>query len=1090
MPKNPLSNFLRVDRNFQRSMRLDRDVLASDCLSGYVAQGSARRTLETMAAHINGSRQRSFTWTGPYGSGKSSLALLLCKLVGNAEDRALATNILSLRPGEPLDEAFRTKNGWDVLIMVGRQGNLTQDLAKVLDTPADSRAVVKALETRAAAQNAPDAFLVIIDELGKYLESDCASENAYLLQEIAEAANRCPQKFVFLGILHQAVDVYASRLPRTVRDEWSKVQGRFADLPLLSTSEETVDLLGHAIRVEHKPEKEDKAFVRAVEMVGAYRSKRRIDSHDMCSALLRCWPLNPVTTLLLGPISRRKFSQNERSIYSFLSAREPLGFQAFIESHEPGKTFDPADYWDYLKENFENQILTTADAHRWLTAVDAVQRAERTGDEELVNLAKSIALIDLFRSGSGLEATREILAASVRTSIASVEKLLSRLVELRVVIERRYADAFSIYAGSDFDIEAALREAQMQVTGLDTSVVEHLVQLSPVVAREYYLRMGTLRWFDRRILPISQMTIFASAKAKNDGAVGAFVLLLPDSEDDVISEDRLREVYAANGLSSKDNYSFILGVSKHGADIRRYMEELQALLIVEKSPELEGDETGRREVQTRIEFARNALMESVDSAFTTSTWVSDENKSRSCTSTQELSNYASSLCDDVFTATPAIVNELINRDYLSTPTSAARKDLMIRMVTNTREEALGFTGFPPAYALYLSMLADIHVKGEKGYEFRKSSLPEEEDNYGPLWKATEEFLKARPMVTGKELLDFWSKPPFGLKKGPMPILALMFYLLNKDNLAVYLAGTFQPAMTAVTVDEWLVDPTRIAFRWVDLTKEHTTFLKTLTSELRSLVQSDVEETPLAAARALVATVLNSPRWSQRSTSFTPATLKLKNVVAKASDPIQLLYRDIPSIYEMPVGKELAHNVVASLREFVAAMPAMLQHVKEHLFTALRASESNLEALRERARNIKGLSGDMTLEAFIARLERFENKASDIEGIISLATSRPAQMWTDREVQVCISKISELAYAFRKQESFASLRGRRAGARVLSFTCGDPSTDLTEDIELTAEEDEKARLAGKRVAELLASLPRNVALAALSDAGIELASARK
>lgn len=1090
MPKTPLSNYVRVDRNFHRSMRLDRDVSASDSLAGYIAQGSARRTLETMAAHINGSRQRSFTWTGPYGSGKSSLALLLCKLVGCPEDRELATDILSLRAGEPIDDAFCSVKGWDVLIVVGRQGNLTKDLAKMLRTKADGRAITKALEKRASEQEAPDAFLFIIDELGKYLEAECASENAYLLQEIAEAANRSEKKFIFLGILHQAVDVYASRLPRSVRDEWTKVQGRFADLPLLSTSEETVDLLGHAIRTKDAPETRDEDFVRAVESVSADRIRRRIDAHDMRDALLRCWPLNPVTTLLLGPVSRRKFSQNERSIYSFLSAREPLGFQVFIESNEFGRTFDPADYWDYLKENFENMILTTADAHRWLTAVDAVQRAERNGNDELVRLAKSIALIDLFRAGSGLEATREILAASVRTSTEDVEALLQRLVELRVVIERRYADAFSIYAGSDFDIEAALREAQMQVTSLDTSVVENLVQLSPVVAREYYLRMGTLRWFERRILPIGQMTMFASAKTKNDGAIGAFTLLLPDSDDDDITEQRLREVYVANGLSDRDQFTFVLGISEHGANIRRFMEELQALLIVEKSPSLEGDETGRREVQTRIEFARNALLESVELAFTTSKWMVGTERVRSCSSSQELSHFASLLCDDIFTATPAIVNELINRDFLSTPTSAARKELMIRMVTYTREENLGFTGFPPAYALYLSMLSDVHVRGKHGYEFRKPSLPEEEDNYGPLWKATEEYLKARAMVSGKELLDFWSKPPFGLKKGPMPILALTFYLLNKNNLAVYLAGAFQPAMTAVTVDEWMVDPTRIAFRWVEQTKEHAAFIKALTKELRDLTQSDVEETPLSTARVLVATVLNSPRWSQRSTSFTPATLKLKNTVAKASDPIQLLYRDIPSIYEVPVGADLVRQVVASLREFMAAMPTMLQNVREHLFKALRASSDDLEALHERAKNIKGLSGDMTLEAFIARMERFENKETDIEGIISLATGRPAQMWTDREVQLCISKISEFAYDFRKQESFAALRGRRAGVRVLSLTCADPKSDLTEAIELSAEEDEKAREEGKHVAQLLAAFPRNIALAALSEAGIVLSSLKK
>ena len=425
----PLVRWVAVERNFQRSLRLDRDVAsAEDMLAGYVAQGTSRQALEAMALGITGSKQRSYTWTGPYGCGKSSLALLLCALTGTPEKQSEAKRILKLFPDEPLAVAFAAKEGWNQLILVGRQGSLTSDLAESLGVPADGRAVVKALEARAAKQHAPDAFLLVIDELGQYLESAQASENAYLLQEIAEAANRSEAKFVLLGILHQAVDVYASRLPRSVRDEWAKVQGRFTDIPLVSSSEETVELLGHALARPMGEPPEDKKFERAVKQTAQSITERRPEVGDRIEEMLRrCWPLNPVTTILLGPISRRKFAQNERSIYSFLSASEPLGFRNFVEHHVVGETFSPADYWDYLKENFETSILTTGEGHRWLTAIDAIHRAELVGDELLVRLAKSVALIDLFRTGSGVEATLPVLSASVGVSEDRVRTALKVL---------------------------------------------------------------------------------------------------------------------------------------------------------------------------------------------------------------------------------------------------------------------------------------------------------------------------------------------------------------------------------------------------------------------------------------------------------------------------------------------------------------------------------------------------------------------------------------------------------------------------------------------------------------------------------------
>ena len=1035
-----LKDLVVIDRSFQKAMRLDADIHSPSALTGYIAQGTPRRVLDTMAVHLTTSRQRAFTWTGPYGCGKSSLALLLCSLIGIPPERASALKILKPEAGEPIFRAFAANAGWAINALVGRQARLIGDLAEKLGCSADSRAVLNALSEKAKHQQAPDAYLLVIDELGKYLEGDNATENAYFLQEIAETANRSEAKFVFLGILHQAVDVYASRLPRSVRDEWTKVQGRFADIPLLSSSEETVELLGHAVHVDSIGFKLSESFVQSVNLAAkAYTDRRPETDSRIAQSLLACWPLNPVTTLLLGPISRRKFAQNERSIYSFLSSSEPLGFKAFIERGEAETdTFDPADYWDYLKENFENSILTTSEGHRWMTAQEAVTRAERTGSALCVRLAKAVALIDLFRSGSGIEASPEVLAASVKHSVEDVKPLLGELIEKKVVIERRYANSYAVFAGSDFSLEASI---------------------------------GT--------------------KVHLEGAVGAVVLLLPESADDVIDPDRLKTLYSANGLSPTDARNMILGTSKSGLRIRELLEDLQALSIVEKAPELEGDETGRAEVRIRTEYVTNALMDEVSKAFTDTMWYTGTGEVRICPRLQDLVDLSSDLCNQIFHAAPVINNELINRDHLSSQLTAARKDLMLHMVNNEAELDLGFEGFPPALALYLSMLHDLHVPGADGrLRFSLGNADDPESNYGPLWQASIAFLKDRPMATGKELFGFWSKPPFGIKQGPMPILALAFYLTNRNNLAVYLAGEFKPAMTAVTVDEWLVDPTRISFRWIEPTSEHKNFVAALARKLSVLTKKEVAAEPLAVAQAIVAVVLMAPRWAQRSTNYTSETLKLKNVVAKASDPIQLLYRDIPSIYHSKISTGLANKVLGSLKEFVAAMPGMIERVRDHLFNALKASPADLITLHARAENIKGLSGDMTLEAFIARLEAFEDSQSDIEGIISLASSRPATMWTDREIQVAMSRISELAFAFRRQETFSHLRGRSEERRVFSVAFGAAEDDATETIEISTDDAARAKMEAENLLQSLKHLPANIMLAALTEAGIATVEALK
>ena len=72
-----LADIVTVERRFARSARLDADLGGTPPLTGYVLQGSVQKSLLAMMAGIAEGGQTAFTWTGPYGGGKSSAALLL-----------------------------------------------------------------------------------------------------------------------------------------------------------------------------------------------------------------------------------------------------------------------------------------------------------------------------------------------------------------------------------------------------------------------------------------------------------------------------------------------------------------------------------------------------------------------------------------------------------------------------------------------------------------------------------------------------------------------------------------------------------------------------------------------------------------------------------------------------------------------------------------------------------------------------------------------------------------------------------------------------------------------------------------------------
>jgi hypothetical protein len=83
------------------------------------------------------------------------------------------------------------------------------------------------------SSNGADGLLLVIDELGKFLEYGASHPDqgdVFVLQGLAEAAARAERPFLVLPVLHQSLGRYAEHVSPRRRAEWAKVQGRFEDI--------------------------------------------------------------------------------------------------------------------------------------------------------------------------------------------------------------------------------------------------------------------------------------------------------------------------------------------------------------------------------------------------------------------------------------------------------------------------------------------------------------------------------------------------------------------------------------------------------------------------------------------------------------------------------------------------------------------------------------------------------------------------------------------------------------------------------------------------------------------------------------------
>lgn len=1092
-----LSDIVRISRHYQRSIRIDVDLGRPDALEGYICHGTARAALGSMSKQLSESNQRAFTWTGPFGGGKSSLAVALAgALATDKRIRAKARATLAPELIPDFDKAFPTRRGWLTVPVVGKRAGVVQEISKALrkaegkgtDNRKASASSVIADLCAAPQERAVDGVLLVIDEMGKFLEASAlgVGDDVYFFQELAEAAARSSSKVVVIGILHQSFGQYAARLGIDTRDDWAKIQGRYSDIPLVAASDEVVELIGRAIDADRRPPWSSQA---AEAIATSVRARRPAVGENFAASLEACWPLHPAMAALLGPISKRQFGQNERSTFGFLGSVEPAGFRSYLQTTpiSEAKWYRPDHYWDYLRSNLEPAILSSPDGHRWAQAVEAVERAEAKADDTFhVALIKNIAVIDLFRNGSGLAAEPEVLGAIfIDRSADEIEKALAQLSAWRVALLKKHVGAWSVFEGSDFDIDAAVSKARATMPGLDFDLLSSLSNLYPVIAKRHYHHTGTMRWMDVALCRLEDAQLTADKFKPAKGAFGVFLLALPGKQ--IGNKAALRR---CQEISRMEPWPVVVGLPPNHARIDDLGAELLSLQAVQSMHELGGDPVARREVLARISAVKANLEEQLSVALTNATWAAGNSEVERGT---RLSPLASDLADDVYRHAPNLWSELVNRDNLSSNSVKARRDLLYRMLDNEEEAHLGINGYPAERGLYETLLrsAELHRQDDDGrWRFH---APEgiHAASFSVLWQETRKlFAGGESRVKVSDIYALWAARPYGVRAGVMPVILTAFMLAHKGNVAVYKDGVFVPRLNDADIDECLQDAKRFSLRWVTLDAEKTRILSGISELLREVGAASSAQDPLEAARGLVALVLRLPAWSQRTGAIGADARLVRDILLKASDPHKVLFVDLAAALGEVGGNAYVDALRGPLVELAGSYDALLSRIESSMLEALDAEE-DLARLRFRAEAVAGMTGDLRQDAFSTRLIKHDGSRESLEGILSLAANKPPRDWNDRDIDAALLEIARFALRFRQTEALVSVRGRKPTSEAFAVVigAGRQTRTVSREFDIPDRHREKVdSLSNDLAAQLRAQgLGMDVLLAVLAKTGLALAT---
>ena len=677
--------------------------------------------------------------------------------------------------------------------------------------------------------------------------------------------------------------------------------------------------------------------------------------------------------------------------------------------------------------------------HAWSEATQAIRRAEVTDDEKSIKIAKIIALVDLFGKNLSLFSSKEILMHALNQEKTNIKNTLSLLEDKKIIIYRNFKKAYSLFSGSDIDLDQVVELNKSKISGDTEIILSQLPTLQPIITKRHFHETGTLRIYQKFCIPLNNVKksvdqIMSLEIAKV--SAGAFIFLVQSKED---TKKEFKEKF--NELAKiKFPKPIILGCSENYKEFFNYALELAALKRAKSTvTAIESDPVAKKELNARMTAYQNLLFNSLTQNFENADWIFNNNKVKG----DSLSIIASNVSDEMFHLAPIIHNELVNRDRLSTNATQGSTSLIGRIFNDADKENLGMEGHPAEFGLYLSVIKKhhLHKKTINGFEF---CAPQKKD--GKLFNFYETFNKIikekKDPIPLTEIYNFFSKPPYGMKKGLLPLLTATFFKINEGSLAFYNVDDSGRESLITEYDLRICEkfvhiPEDLKIMYVRIEGEKQKILDNFKDyvEKRFLNNKAIKNpTPLYVLKPIVLKTYNLPTFARKTRQFKDKrVLMLRDELLSTQNPHELLYKKIPEICGTEDSNQLIKEFDKIWIQLDQVFEDMVDQFKQMILKVFRTdpniSDMDFATIKEWAKKIG------PKDPFSAKIN--ELKENDwIQQVISFAASKPCNEWNDQDFNEATLKIEEMVRHFIMSYRLYTLREKHSDTKIIDIAIFD------------------------------------------------------
>lgn len=1097
-----LADLIAVKERFARSVNLDRDVDRVEPLDGYIVTDRASNVLQHIAT-VAATSTSGGAWslTGPYGSGKSSLAILINSAFGPPSDiRKIAWELIQEVSPETVDLINKSHVRHNTLETGFYRGLVTANQEPVCKTilrglhaavihrfgkipPTSKFRMAKTLRALVRNTQADVSFssisptalleiakcvaeesplLLIIDEFGKNLEAirKDDSNDPYLLQQIAEIGQSPESPIFFITLQHQSYEDYFERANTTRRREWNKVRGRFNEISYIESSGQSRELIASVFDITNS------------NLIGKVRNWAKTQHRNLkfsditefvsSNSIFECYPLHPLTTLVLPKLCSR-FGQHERTMFSFLASAHMSSVTTFLKRAQLPDRYSrlPSVGLDMVYDFFvsENTLaeFSSNQTSRWIEIVARLRDAHGLSEREL-ELAKSIAVLNLISTAGSIRASLPVLSLVN----SSAKRIIERLKSIGLVNYREFADEYRIWHGTDVDINNLVMNAYQheQQTPL-AEILQKSNELMPMIAARHSAQRETLRIFSRRFVGDKELIIPLPTFSPYDGEV---LYVVGNATPSVQSKSKYIKPVVAVIPNKLD-------------DLDRIAREVVALTSVLNEETVNNDWVARSELEERLAQRKTVLNNTIESTFcnSASSWILIRTDGAYALPSGQGSAPLSVAADMVYTSTPIFRNEMINRTTLSTQGAKARRNLLEAMISNETDFQLGLTGYGPEVAIYKAVLLNTRIHRRVGEKQSLAIRKPSDTSVIKAWDTLErELSKAkRKRVNVNDIFGVLLSPPIGMKLGVVSVIFTAALIAYRNKIAIYEHGTFKPLLTADLSERMVKNPNHFDIKhFANTTGARRQVIKELEGlfELEQGYKTHRVSNVLTVVNHLVSAVRSLNNFARGTQELTATTIAIRDRLMKAVEPDKLIFEDLPQAVNLPSisvdEKDYKHRVIyaKSIKNAIIEMSQCYDNLLHKIFSQI------LEMGRESSRRaISGIAASLEHEILnptinslaYALADDHSNDSHWAQTVATVVSKKAPTEWTDSDFKQFRYTLSELMGSFRRLVALHVEHRTDGGGGFRPVRITVTSPDGNEFVDMVSI-DEEMRIDGKKV----------------------------